>query len=150
MYGLTLLSATWLLAVPIGREPETDPPPGEPPQLWLASAEQQDESVVIQIARQQYQSPRKSDVAEPMQWENLRKVTLGQGVQAFNVNGKLLEPKAVLRALAERRGVAVFVRNNVRDRPKDLYAPAPFYLRMLREGTIVLVAAGGDIYPLAP
>jgi hypothetical protein len=150
VYVLTLLQAMWLLVAVVGSELEKDPPPGEPPQLWLASAEQQDGKVVVQLARQEYKTPRRPIIAEAMRWENLRKVTLGHSVQAFGVNGKPLEPKFVLKALAERRGVAVFVRNNVRDRPKDLTEPHAFYLGLLRAGTIVLVAAGADIYPLAP
>jgi hypothetical protein len=150
MHALALLSVTWLGLLPDVNAREKDPPPGEPPQLWLASAARQDGKVMIQIARQEYKAPRTPDVAEAMRWEDLRQVALGQGVQAFGVDGKMLEPEFVLKALAERRGVAVFVRNNVRERPKDLTEPDAFYLAMLREGTIVLVAAGADIYPLAP
>jgi hypothetical protein len=147
---LTLLSVTWLSVLPVGRDLEKDPPPGEPPQLWLASAVEENGKVVIQVARPEYKVPRKPAVAEPMKWEKLRRVTLGQGVRAFGVDRKPLEPKFVLKALAGPRGVAVFVRNNVRDRPRDLTEPDSFYLGLLREGTIVLVAAGEDIYPLAP
>jgi hypothetical protein len=51
MCVFTLLLATLLLAVPAGNAKEKDAPPGEPPQLWLASASRQDGQVVIQIAR---------------------------------------------------------------------------------------------------
>jgi hypothetical protein len=150
MRAFALLCGTLLSIVPAARAEEKDPPPGESPQLWLASAAQRDGKVVIQIAHQDYVEPRKPVVAEAMKWKNFRQVTLGETVQAFGVDGKPLEPKSVLKALAEPKCVAVFVRNYVRDRPKDLADPDPFYLAMLREGTVVLVVGGGDIFPLEP
>jgi hypothetical protein len=41
-------------------------PPNEPPQLWRASASEQDGKVVIQIARPEYELPRKPVAAEAM------------------------------------------------------------------------------------
>jgi hypothetical protein len=80
-----------------------------------------------------------------MKWANLRKVTLGQTVRAFGVDGKPVEARAVLKALTEPKGVAVFVRYY-----QPLLDPDPFYLAMLREGTIVLVVAAEDVFDLKP
>jgi hypothetical protein len=142
--------AALLLIVPVGNAQEKQPPPGDPPQLWRASAAQQDGKVVIQIAYQHFVEPRKPVAREAMRWENWRPVTLGETVRAFGVDGKALEPKAVLKALAEPKLVAVFVRQDIPSRPKDLSDPEPYYLAMLREGTIVLIVTGSDIFPLKP
>jgi hypothetical protein len=139
-----------LLIVPGGNAQEKQPPPGEPPRLWRASAVQQDGKIVIQIAHQQYVEPRKSVSRESMRWENWRPVTLGETVRAFGVDGKALEPMAVLKALGEPKLVAVIVRQHIPSRPRDLSDPQPHYLAMLREGTIVLIVTGADIFPLKP
>jgi len=119
---------------------EDIPPPNEPPQLWRASATEQDGSVVIQIARPKYETPRKAVSAEAMTWKNLKKVTLGESVRAFGVDGKRLESTAVLKALQQPMGVAVFVRFY-----EPLLDPDPFYLAMLRKGTISFVVAADAI-----
>ncbi len=116
------------------------PPPNEPPQLWRASVTEQDGKVVIQIARPKYEAPRKAVSAEAMKWHNLRQVRLGQFVRAYDVDGKRLESKAVLKALRQPKGVAVFVRFY-----RPLIEPDPFYLAMLRQGTIVFVVAADAI-----
>jgi hypothetical protein len=59
-----------------------------------------------------------------------------------------LEPKAVLNALAEAKCVAVFVGQHISKQPRGLCDPDPFYLALLREGTIVLIVTGADIFPL--
>lgn len=139
-----------LLIVPVGNAHEKPPPPGEPPQLWQASAVKQEEKIVIQIAHQQYVDPRKPVPREAMGWENWRPVTLGETVRAFGVNGKALEPRDVLKALAEPKLVAVFVRQHIPSQARDLSDPEPYYVAMLREGTIVLIVTGSDIFPLRP
>jgi hypothetical protein len=146
----TLVLSALLLIVPGAIAQEKQPPPGEPPQLWRASAAQQDGKIVIQIAHQQYVEPRKSDQREAMRWENWRPVTLGETVRAFGVDGKALEPMAVLKALGEPKLAAVIVRQHVPGQPRDLSDPEPSYLAILREGTIVLIVTGADIFPLKP
>ena len=116
------------------------PPPNQPPQLWRAAAMEHDGNVVIQISRPKYEVPRKAASAEAMNWHDLKKVTLGTSVRAFGDNGKRVESKAVLKALRQPRGVAVFVRFY-----EPLLDPDPFYLAMLREGTIVFVVAADAI-----
>jgi hypothetical protein len=50
-------------------------------------------------------------------------VTLGETVRAFDVKGKALQSKDVLKALAEPKLVAVFVRQLIAQ-PRDLSDPA--------------------------
>ena len=116
------------------------PPPNEPPQLWRASATEQEGEVVIQIARPEYETPRRAVSAETMKWRNLKKVTLGASVLAFGVDGKRVESKAVAKTLHQPTGVVVFVRFY-----EPLLEPDPFYLAMLREGTIIFVVAADAI-----
>ncbi len=119
-------------------------PPGQPPNLWLASAAEKDGKVVVQIAQARIR------FAPPVEgggggtdivWDNLKPVTLDKTVQAYNVDGTPAEPGAVLMALAEPTGVAVFVRLFDFD-PAE---PRAFYLSLLRKGTIVLVVKAEDI-----
>jgi hypothetical protein len=139
-----------LLTVPVGNDQEKQAPPGHPPRLWQASATKKDGKIVIQIAHQEYVEPRKSVPREPMHWENWRPVTLGETVRAFDVKGKALESKDVLKALAEPKLVAVFVRQLIGNQPRDLTDPEPIYLATLREGTVVLIVTGSDIFHLKP
>jgi hypothetical protein len=142
--------AALLLIVPVANAQEKQPPPGDPPQLWQASATRKDGKIVIQIAHQVFVEPRQSVPREPMRWENWRPVTLGETARAFDVKGKALETKDVLKALAEPKLVAVFVRQLIGNQPRDLSDPEPTYLAPLREGTVVLIVTGSDIFPLKP
>jgi hypothetical protein len=157
MRGLTLLSVTLLLFAQVGGAQEKDAPPGQAPQLWLASASEQNGQVVIQIAKPEERAGAGGPGGfEPgvktlpatwvMKWSDLRKVTLGKTVQAFRVNGERAEPKSVLKALGKAKGVAVFVRT----KDDDPTRPDPFYLALLREDTLVLVVNQKDIYPDRP
>jgi hypothetical protein len=80
-----------------------------------------------------------------MKWHDLKKVTLGKSVRAFGVDGKLVESMAVLEALRQPKGAAVFVRFY-----ESLLDPDPFYLAMLCEGTIVFVVAADAILDPIP
>jgi hypothetical protein len=157
MRMLAFLSTTLLLSVPVGSAQEKDAPPGQPPQLWLASASDQEGEVLIQIAKPEERGgPGGPGGFEPgvkslaattvMKWSNLRMVTLGKTVQAFRVNGERAETKSVLKALAQPKGVTVFVRT----RDSDPTRPDPFYLALLREDTLVLVVNAKDVYPDKP
>jgi hypothetical protein len=147
---LALVTLALLAFVSAGRTQEKEPLPGEPPALWRASALQRDGKVVIQIAYQDYVEPRKAVAREPMRWVAWQPVTLGETVRAFGIDGKPLEPKVVLKALAEPKLVAVFVRQYIASQPRDLADPDPYYLATLREGTIVLIVVGADIYHWKP
>lgn len=70
------------------------------------------------------------------EWVQLRKVTLGDKVKAFGVDGKPLGSKGVLNALAKPTGVAVFLRSYA----NDPFTPPSFYRDLFREGTLILVA----------
>ncbi len=157
MRAFVLLSAALLLFVPVGNAQDKDAPPGPPPQLWLASASEQDGEVVIQIAKPAERGGqggpggfvpgvKSLPATTVMKWTNLRKVTLGKTVQAFRVRGERAEAKAVLKALAKPTGVAVFLRT----KESDPTSPDPFYLSLLREGTPVLVVNDKDINPEKP
>jgi hypothetical protein len=56
---LSLLSVTLLLVVPAASAQEKPAPPNEPPHLWRATASAQDGKAVIQIARPEYEAPRR-------------------------------------------------------------------------------------------
>ena len=132
-----LVLAVVLTVVPAGRA-QDKPPPGPHPVLWLASAVTQDGKVVVQISMPGLPPPPtdpKGKPAEGSVWVELRKVTLGKAVQAFGVDGERVGPKVVLNALAEPKGVAVFIRSNV----KDPEVPPAFHRSLFREGTIILV-----------
>jgi hypothetical protein len=119
-------------------------PPGKPPILALASASEKDGKVVVQIAQARVRfAPPAADGGggTDIVWNNLKPVTLGETVQAYNVDGTPAEPGAVLMALAEETGVAVFVRLFDFD-PAE---PPEFYLSLLRKGTIVLVVKAEDV-----
>ncbi|HLW65569.1 MAG TPA: hypothetical protein VKS79_09645 [Gemmataceae bacterium] len=126
------------------------------PRLWQASATLADSRVMIQIARPSEQATpdggRRPDgvVIQPsgmvMNWVNdPRKLTLGKNVVAYRADGKVMEADALLKALAKPKGVAVFVRADV-----SKSKPEAFYLGLLREDTLVLVAEHKDIYPTEP
>jgi hypothetical protein len=115
-----------------------------------------DGKVLIQIARPGEQATpdggRRPDgvVILPsgavMNWVNdPRKMTLGKNVIAYRADGKVMEAEAVLKALAKPKGVAVFVRADV-----SKSKPEAFYLGLLREDTIALVAEEKDIFPTEP
>ena len=118
-------------------------PPGQPPILALASASEKDGKVVVQIAQARVRfAPPAADGGggTDIVWDNLRPVTLGETVQAYNFDGTPAEPGSVLMALAEPTGVAVFVRLFEFD-PAE---PPAFYRSLLRKGTIVLVVKAED------
>lgn len=121
------------------------PPHNSPPELWRASAAERRGKVVIQISRPKYQVPRVAGPAEAMKWDYLEKVPLGKEIQAYDVHGNRLSADAVLQALKRPVGVVVFSRLY-----RPLLEPDPFYLRMIREGTVVLVVAADAIAPPIP
>ena len=127
-----LALATLLLIVPAGNAQQKQAHPGYPPTLLLASASQQDGKVIIQIAQPGPVPPpedgKRERDAVMTEWVNLNKVTLGETVQAFGVDGERVGAKAVLKALAEPKGVAVFIGRDPKDPqapPRVLPVPAP-------------------------
>jgi hypothetical protein len=125
--------------------------PGYPPTVLLASAADREGKVEIQLSRPGPVTPSVDERVKPgdrfeTEWVPLRMVTLGETVEAYGIDGKRLESKAVLKALAKPQGVAVFMRNYANDPPN----PAPFYAALFREGTILLVANPADLYNPEP
>lgn len=149
-----LLSTALLVFVSDGSAQERVAPAGEPLHLWLASALQDGREVIVQIASPAEQGGPGGGELRPgvgtlptttvMRWVNRQKVVLGKTVSAYRVGRDsaglpgylLVQPDAVLKALAKPTGVAVYVRT----KDSDPARPDTFYLALLREGTIVLVA----------
>lgn len=139
---------TLLLLASSVAQAEDEGPSGHPPHLWRASATEVEGKVVVQIAKAWPKSsnPQQDPAADRIVWRELRPVTVGETVAAYDVDGKPLEPKDVLKALTMPKGVAVFVQIYRFD-PAE---PPAFYLQLLRKGTVVLVVDGSDVYDLVP
>lgn len=140
-----------LLFVSVSNAQEKNAHPGYAPTMLLASAEVEGGKVVIQMSRPGPVPPRNDGKAQPgdrpiTEWVPLRKVTLGETVQAFGVDGKPVGPKAVLKALAKPKGVGVFMRSYA----NDPLTPPAFYRELFREGTLLLVANARDLYNPKP
>ncbi|MEM1070530.1 MAG: hypothetical protein AAGI63_16630 [Planctomycetota bacterium] len=121
------------------------PPPNDPPNLWRASAITKDGRVAIQLARPKYQTPRIAGPAEAMEWEFLPRVTLGKSASAFKADGKPMASDVLAKKLRRASGVVVFVRFY-----EPLLEPDPFYLNMIREGTVILVVSADALGPPIP
>jgi len=125
--------------------------PGYPPTMLRASAEERDGKVIVQMSRPGPVPPpvdgkvKESDRHET-EWVPLRKVTLGDTVHAFGVDGEPMGSKALLKALAKPVGVVVFFRSYA----NDPLVPPALYRALLREGTIILVARQDDLYNAKP
>jgi hypothetical protein len=140
-----------LLIVSAAHAQQKQAHPGYPPTMLLASASEQEGKVVIQLSRPGPVLPPEDGKVKPgdrylTEWVKLRKVTLGDTVQAFGVDGEPVGPKAVLKALAEPKGVVVFMRSYA----NDPLTPAAFYRTLIREGTIILVVRAEDLYNPKP
>jgi hypothetical protein len=139
--------AVFLLFVSAAFSQQKEAHPGYPPTLLLASASDQEGKVVVQISRPGPVPPPADGKEKPgerpmTEWVPLREVTLGETVQAFGVDGKPVEPKAVLKALAKPKGVGVFMRSY----DNDPLTPPEFYRELFREGTLLLVVKPDDLY----
>jgi hypothetical protein len=153
LFLLPSLTAFLFAAVAAAQEKEKDTAPrGDSPKLLQAQATLLDGKVVIRIDHPAEQGAGPLVRVEGggslppymvMRWLELRKLTLGKTVQAYHTNGKPADAEAVLKALAKPKGVAVFIRGKGTQ-------PEPFYLGLLREGTLALVVESKDLYPLEP
>ncbi len=109
------------------------------PQIGLASAVEKDGKVIIEVFElrevMRMKLEGRGDVfIEKRHWLTLTTGTLGNDIRAYQLDGKPADPKAVLKALAKPRGVAYFLGF---DKAKPVQ-PDPFYLSLLKEGSIVL------------
>lgn len=114
-------------------------PKGEAPRIGLASAVEKDGKVIIEIFEvrevMRMKMPKGGDVfIEKRHWSALTTGTLGKDIRAYRPDGKPAAPKEVLDALARPGGVAYFLGH---DKRKPVQ-PDPFYLGLLREGSIGL------------
>ena len=133
-------------------------PKGEAPRVGLASAvEDKDGKVVIEVFElrevMRMKMPKGGDVfIENRHWMALTTGTLGKDIRAYRPDGKRATPQEVLKALVKPRGVAYFLGH---DRAKPVQ-PDPFYLGLLREGSIALafdrpaLAPPGEPEPARP
>jgi hypothetical protein len=71
---------------------------------------------------------------------------VSKDIRAYRPDGKPADPQEVLRALVKPRGVAYYLGY---DKAKPVQ-PDPFYLGMLREGSIVLAFDRPELAPPVP
>jgi hypothetical protein len=145
----TLIVFLWI-AAPVAA---VDPPPhpGYPPTMLRGSAVEEKGKVVVQLYQPGPVTPAdlpkvKSGDRYETEWVPLNKLTLGETVKAFGVDGKPIEPKKLVQALAKPKGVVVFLRSYA----NDPLVPPAFYRELLREATVILVAAPDQLYNPPP
>jgi len=140
---LSLLSAAAFAQAPV--------PKGEAPRIGLASAVEKDGKVLIEIFElrevMRMKMPKGGDsFIEKRHWLTLTAGTLGQDIRAYRPDAKPATPREVLNALAQPRGVVYFIGH---DKGKPVQ-PDPFYLGLLREGSIGLAFDRPNLAPLEP
>jgi hypothetical protein len=126
-------------------------PKGEAPRIGLASAVEKDGKVIIEVFElrevMRMKMLKGGDVfIEKRHWLELTTGTLGKDIRAYRPDGQLAAPREVLTALAKPRGVAYFLGT---DKRKPVQ-PDPFYLGLLREGSIGLAFDRPELAPLMP
>lgn len=117
-----------------------------PPETWLASAVKKDKVVAVKItplAREAVVSEKDGVVVTKsvMMWGKPVELELGKKVQAIRLDGTAASPDEVLKALAKPAGVACFL-----TWPGFPAKPDPFYLSVLKPGSVVLVIEEKDIF----
>jgi hypothetical protein len=126
-------------------------PKGEVPRIGLASAAEKDGKVIIEVfeLREVMRIKREGvgDVfIEQRHWSGLTTGTLGKDIHAYRPDGKPAAPREVLKALAKPRGVAFFLGY---DRGKPVQ-PDPFFIDILKEGSIALAFDRPELAPPVP
>jgi hypothetical protein len=127
-------------------------PKGEAPRIGLASAAlDKDGKVRIEVFElretMRMKMPKGGDVfIEKRNWSWLTADTLAKDIRAYRPDGKRATTQEVLKALAKPRGVAYFLGH---DRAKPVQ-PDPFYLGLLREGSIGLAFDRPALAPREP
>ena len=114
------------------------------PTIYRATATEEKGKVVVQLTGPSFRlapaaerKPRRDWVYV---WEDLKPLTLGGEVQAFNQAGKPLGNEAVVKALAKPVSVACFVLGE-----GDPDKPDPVYLEVLRDDVVILVFKGAAL-----
>jgi hypothetical protein len=126
-------------------------PTGKAPQIGLASAAEKDAKVIIEVFElrevMRMKMEKGGDVfIEKRHWSVLTTGTLGKDIRAYRPNGKPAAPQEVLNALAKPGGVAYFLGY---DKSKPVQ-PDPFYLGLLKAGSIVLAFDRPELAPPMP
>ena len=114
-------------------------PKGKSPQIGLASAVEKDGKVIIEVFELREVMRMKMENAgdvfiEKRHWLALTTGTLGKDIRAYRPDGQPAAAKEVLNALGKPRGVAYFLGY---DKGKPVQ-PDPFYLGLLKEGSVAL------------
>jgi hypothetical protein len=127
-----------VLFAPVVVAEDAPPPKGVQPLFGLASAVEKEGKVVIELleARDIVGIPIMDHIEfiEMPTWSPLATATLGKDIRAYRLDGKLADPKEVLKALGKRRSVVYFLGY---DKAKPVQ-PDPFYLSVLEKGSVVL------------
>ena len=129
-----------LVASAVTAQEQPTAPKFDPPQIYSAKAVEKDGVVKVQFTAAEFAPPL------GYRWTEKVTLTLGTQVRAFRSDGKVADSSAVLKALAKPTGVFCLVRC-VPDAPTE---PDRFYLGMLREDSVILVADSKDINPPGP
>jgi hypothetical protein len=142
--GLALL-VSLACCQPLGVGKNETRAPSVQPSVYRATAAEEKGEVIVQVAcpcvRLPYDSEGKRLKGAVYVWENIKPLTVGKEVAAYDLKGRLLGKEAVQKALAKTAMVVCFVRRDADD-PKR---PDPAYLGVFREGTVVLVYYAKDI-----
>jgi hypothetical protein len=150
MTSTFLTLALWLPAAPVPA-PKDALPKGPPPRIVSVSIDPEGGFQFLEVTTQLVQEQREravlvggqvqkvtETVMVPVQRMIQRKVD-GENVEVYGIDGKKIDPEEV-RKLA-RKTVPALVSSD--GKPVD-----PFYLRLAREGTLVLVLSGKEPKPV--
>jgi hypothetical protein len=144
------LSLALLLSLGAAGFAQAPVPRGQPPQFGLASAVEKDGKVSIVVFELREVIRMKvgngGDVfIQKRHWSLLTTGTLGKDVRAYRPDGKLAAAQEVLNALAKPRAIAYFLGY---DKGKPIQ-PDPFFLSLLKEGSIALAFERPELAPPA-
>jgi hypothetical protein len=147
----TPLSLTTLLLLGTAAFAQAPVPKGDAPRIGLASAVEKDGKILIEVFElpevMRMKMAKGGDVfIERRHWLALTTGTLGKDIRAYRPDGKPAAAREVLNALARPRGVAYFLGY---DRAKPV-RPDPFYLGLVREGSIALAFDRPELAPPPP
>lgn len=131
--GLSLLvPCVWGQPTGVGKDEKRAPTIA--PSLFRASAAEGNGAVVVQVScpcvRLPYDSEGKRLPGTVYMWEEIKPLTLGKEIAAYDLKGQPLGKEAVMKALTKPTMAVCLVRRN-QDAPER---PDPVYLEMFREG----------------
>jgi hypothetical protein len=146
-----LFSLAMLLLLGTAASSQAPVPKGDGPRIGLASAVEKDGKVIIEVFElrevMRMKVEKGGDVfIEKRHWSALTTGTLGKDIRAYRPDGKPAAAREVLNALAKPRGVAYFLGYD-RGKPAE---PDPFFLSILKEGSIALAFDRPALAPPVP